>query len=66
MTLYFGDLKVESVETMNVFGQVLSQVQPGAAERMVHLDVSNLPFGVYTLRVRTEKGVVEKRLVVGR
>ncbi len=65
VTLFFGDLKVESIETINVFGQVLSQVQPGNG-RSLQLKVSGLSAGVYTLRIRTEKGVVEKQLVVGR
>jgi PKD domain/Secretion system C-terminal sorting domain len=65
VTLYFGDLQVASVETVNVFGQVLSQVQVGN-ERSTQVRVSGLSAGVYSLRIRTEKGVVEKQLVVAR
>ena len=66
VTLFFGDLKVESIETINVFGQVLSQVQPGGNERNARLNVAGLSPGVYTLRIRTQRGVLEKQLVVGR
>jgi len=64
VTLYFGDLKVETVETLNVFGQVVSRVQvAGASSQTIH--VKDLPSGVYTLRIRTDKGVVQKELVKG-
>lgn len=65
VTLYFGDLEVESIEAINVFGQVLSRIQP-VAQRSMSFPVRDLPNGVYTLRIKSEKGVVLKHLVVGR
>jgi hypothetical protein len=62
--LYFGDLKVDAVETLNALGQVISQVTVDG-ERSIRLDVQDLPSGVYNLRIHTEKGVVQKQVVRG-
>jgi PKD repeat protein len=61
--LLTGDLQVEQIEAINVLGQTLYAVQP-SGDRSTRLDVSDWQEGVYTLRIRTDKGVAEKRLVV--
>lgn len=61
--VYFSDLQVESVEVINSLGQKV--LTPRTIEdRRVRFDVSNWQSGVYTLRVRTKDGMIEKKLVV--
>jgi len=61
--LLSGDLQVEQIEAINALGQTLHSIHP-SGERTTRLDVSEWNEGVYTLRIRTDKGVAEKRLVV--
>lgn len=63
VSLYVGDLNVTSVETVNVFGQVVSRMEPTTA-RNLELNVQDLPSGVYTLQLYTDKGLIQKQLVV--
>jgi PKD repeat protein len=63
VSLYFGDLAVENVETVNALGQVLSNVEV-RGESSARLALKNLPTGVYTLRIHTDKGLIQKQLVV--
>jgi hypothetical protein len=60
-----GDLKAEQIEAINMLGQVLHTIQPAAGDRNIRLDVKGWQEGIYTLRIRTDKGVAEKRLMVG-
>lgn len=64
--LLMGDLKAEQIEAINMLGQVLHTIQPAAGEHNIRLDVTGWQEGIYTLRIRTDKGVAEKRLMVGR
>jgi hypothetical protein len=64
VTLFFGDLRVSRIEAINALGQVVTRVEHGA-EQSVKLNVKNLPSGVYTLRIHSDKGVVQKQLMVG-
>jgi PKD repeat protein len=57
------DLQVEQIEALNSLGQVLYSVQP-SGDRSTKLNVRDWQDGIYTLRIRTNKGVTEKRLVV--
>jgi len=61
--LLTGDLKAEQIEAVNSLGQVVYSVLPSGS-RTTRLDVSTWQEGLYTLRIRTDKGVAEKRLVV--
>ncbi|MBK7935745.1 MAG: T9SS type A sorting domain-containing protein [Lewinellaceae bacterium] len=63
VTLYTGDLQVEMIEGVNTLGQVLySQVASGG--RSTRLDISAWQEGIYTLRIKSDRGVIEKRLLV--
>lgn len=62
--LYTGDLRAESIEAVNLLGQVVHTLTPtdrGSAQRF---SVAAWQPGLYTLRVRTDQGMVEKRLLV--
>lgn len=61
--LLTGDLQVEQIEAVNALGQTLYTVHP-SGDRTTRLDLSDWQEGIYTLRIRTDKGVAEKRLVV--
>ncbi|MFN0037770.1 MAG: PKD domain-containing protein [Saprospiraceae bacterium] len=61
--LYTSDLHVEAIEMLNSLGQKVRSFQPSGS-RSTRLDVSGWASGVYTLRVRAEEGMVEKRLVL--
>ncbi|MBC7775683.1 MAG: T9SS type A sorting domain-containing protein [Phycisphaerae bacterium] len=61
--LYTSDLHVVSIEVLNSLGQKVREIQPSGT-RNTHLEVSDWASGVYTLQIRSEEGVVEKKLVV--
>ncbi len=61
--LYTGDLRVESIEAVNLLGQVLHTLAP--TDRTVQrFNVAAWQPGLYTLRIQTDQGMVEKRLMV--
>lgn len=61
--LYTGDLRVESIQAVNLLGQVLHTLTP--ADRTVQrFNVATWQPGLYTLRIQTDQGMVEKRLIV--
>jgi len=60
--IYSKYLYMKQIEVINALGQVCSTQQ--SAGGTARVDVQNLPQGVYTLRIQTDEGVVEKRLVV--
>ena len=53
---------MKQIEVVNTLGQVC-QTQHGAGGT-ARVDVQHLPQGVYTLRIQTDEGMVEKKLVV--
>jgi hypothetical protein len=61
--LYTGDLRVQSIEAVNLLGQVMHTLAPSdrATQRF---SVAAWQPGLYTLRIRTDQGMVEKRLMV--
>ncbi len=61
--LYTSDLHVKAIEVLNSLGQKVREIQ-ASGRRNTHLDVSGWASGVYTLRIRAEEGLVEKKLVV--
>ncbi|MBX2891723.1 MAG: PKD domain-containing protein [Saprospiraceae bacterium] len=63
--LVTGELKVERIDAINTLGQVLHSMQP-SGERTTRLQVGQWQEGIYTLRIQTDKGVAEKRLMVKR
>ncbi|TGE20266.1 T9SS type A sorting domain-containing protein [Hymenobacter aquaticus] len=52
-------------EVRNALGQLVQHfsVQPQAGKLSTRLDVSNLPSGVYTVRLQTAEGAIVKRVV---
>lgn len=56
------DLVVESVQVYNALGQELRQLSPEQQE----WSLEGLESGMYTLRFRTDKGVVNKKIVLER
>ena len=61
--LYTSDLHVEAIEVLNSLGQKVRAYQ-SSSTRSTRLEVSDLISGVYTVRIRAEEGMVEKKLVV--
>lgn len=61
--IFTADLQVEAITVHNTLGQTLRNIQPSGG-RSTRLDVSGWASGLYTLRIRTSEGLVEKRLVV--
>ena len=62
-TLYTSDLQVHAIEILNNLGQKVQNIRP-SAERNTILDTSSLVSGIYTICIRAEEGVIEKKLVV--
>jgi len=61
--IYTGDLRVESIEAINLLGQVMHTLTP--SDRITQrFNVAAWQPGLYTLRIRTDQGMVEKRLMV--
>lgn len=58
-----GDLKIEAVEVLNVLGQKVENLPVSDSKKLI-FQTSGWSKGIYTLRVRTDKGLGEKRLVV--
>lgn len=63
--LLTGDLQAEEIEAVNMLGQTLYSVR-SSGERITRLNVSNWQEGIYALRIRTDKGMAEKRLMVAK
>jgi PKD repeat protein len=61
-TVYLGNLKADAVEALNPLGQRIYR-QETEGEHNVRVNVESWPAGVYTLRIFTDAGVVEKRLI---
>ena len=63
VNIYSGDLHVEAIEAINALGQTVQRFAPAAAGRHHELDIERWTPGVYTLRLYTAEGVVERRVV---
>ncbi|MDX1909937.1 MAG: PKD domain-containing protein [Saprospiraceae bacterium] len=62
-TLYTADLHVENIQVLNALGQSVHEIQPNGLN-IQQIPVADWAGGVYTLRIRAEEGMVEKKLVV--
>ncbi len=62
-TLTTAGLEVASIEVMNSLGQKIRDLQTSNNSN-TQLDVSGWTSGVYALRILTDEGLVEKKLVV--
>lgn len=62
-TLITTGLEVASIEVMNSLGQKVRDLQASNSAN-TQLDVSGWTSGVYALRILTDEGLVEKKLVV--
>jgi PKD repeat protein len=60
-----GELKIENVDVYDVFGRnVLShQLSTFNFQLSTQIDISSLPSGVYFVRIKTEEGIVTKKMV---
>jgi len=63
VSVYTGDLQVESLVVSNPLGQTL-QTLPSFKRSTHTIDVSHWNEGVYFLHIRTDKGIIEKKVVV--
>lgn len=67
----FMDIKlknsVETIDYIEVFNAVGQKVNESAIDKLkdVKVDISNLPSGVYIVRVSTSLGIVNRRVVIG-
>ena len=52
---------INGIEVYDVYGKLLNRVEPNLNE--VNLDITDFASGVYFLRIETEKGVANKRIV---
>ena len=52
------------VAVVDVAGRTVAEMEPRGTDAVV--DVSDLPTGVYTVRVTTAQGTATRRLAVGR
>ncbi|MEZ4892663.1 MAG: PKD domain-containing protein [Saprospiraceae bacterium] len=67
VNLQVNDLEIESVEVINALGQrILSQNDGFNTGQNILLDVQSLPAGVYTMRIWSTDGMIDKKLVVGK
>lgn len=62
-TLYTQDLDIASIEVINSLGQKIQEV-PSTNAPNTPINVSDWTSGVYALRIFTDQGLVEKKLVV--
>jgi hypothetical protein len=65
-----GELKIENVEVFNITGQSvysstcpLSPAGGGRGWFSSTLNISNLPTGIYFIRIQTENGVITKKVI---
>lgn len=61
LTIQNPYISIQSVEVYDVYGQLVMRVEEAA--NRVTLDVSNCAPGVYFTRIRTDKGVLTRRVV---
>ncbi len=64
VTIFTEELAVEQIEIISPLGQVLRRLPAGGNTGKHHLIISDLPEGVYTIRVQTDEGAAEKKLVI--
>jgi len=55
-----GELRVERVEVLDVFGKKLSTLNSQLSTKM---DISHLPAGIYFLRIQTGEGTFVQKVV---
>jgi PKD repeat protein len=63
VSIYTSDLHVQMIEVLNALGQPV-HIQPSNGGSTQSFAVADWAGGVYTLRVRAEEGLIEKKLVV--
>lgn len=63
--IFTSDLHVVAIEVLNNLGQKVDSIAASGG-RSTRLDISGLASGVYTLRIRAEEGLIEKKLVVSK
>ena len=63
VAVYCSDLHVNHLEILNSLGQKVRQI-PTDRSRTLQIQVSDLPAGIYTLRIVAEEAVVDKKLMV--
>lgn len=64
VSILTNQLAVEQIELISPLGQVLRHVPTNQHAGLHRLDLHGLPPGIYTLRLQTPKGPVEKKLAV--
>jgi hypothetical protein len=64
VNLQTGDLHVQSITIVNTLGQAVQQMTPTFGQKPTQIDVRNWSSGMYTARITSDKGVVEKQFIV--
>lgn len=64
--LFVGDLQVQRIEVLNMVGQTIQRIQQPAPSFTYRMPLGNLDDGMYLIRIYTDKGIAEKRLVIAR
>jgi putative transposon-encoded protein len=57
-----GELKIENIAIYDMMGQTVSYLMSHISHP-ISIDISNLPSGIYFIRIRTEAGIVTKKIV---
>ena len=56
------ELKIKSIEIFNTIGQPLLSI-PSIMSPEIEIDISHLTDGLYFLRIKTENGIITKKLI---
>jgi hypothetical protein len=61
------ELKIMNVEIVDVLGRVVAIVEtdnyPSLQQPATTFDISNLPAGIYFIRITTDNGIITKKIV---
>ena len=58
-----GELKVNSVEVFDIYGKKLSQLSTFNSQLSTQINVSQLPAGVYIIKIQSDKGVYKQQFI---
>jgi len=55
---------IEQINLMDISGKVMRQIETEATERIIEIDVNDLPKGMYLLELKNEQNHNIKKLIV--
>ena len=63
LTMDNGQWTIENVEILDLMGKTLNNCQLSTINCQLKIDISHLPTGMYFIRIKTETGVVTKKII---